>query len=88
MDEFFGEFGGALRLQLQSANCRIEVERNDMRSLRSPKSASDGSDIVDVPAVTVVPGSLAGACFADGVRVIASDEAGGREVRSTPVGAK
>ncbi len=66
VDEFFGEFGGALRLQLQSAICRIEVERNDMRNLRSPKSASDGSDIVDVPAVTVVPGSLADACFADG----------------------
>jgi len=66
VDEFFREFGGALRLQLQSAICRIEIDRNDMRNLRSPKSASDGSSIVDVPAVTVVPDTLSEACFADG----------------------
>ena len=65
-DAFFQEFGGALRLQLQSGICRIVVERNDMRNMKSPKSASDGTSIVDVPAVTVVPGTLSDACFADG----------------------
>jgi hypothetical protein len=65
-DEFFLEFGGAVRVQLVSGVCRADIADNDMRDLRSPKSAFDGQSISDIPAVVVVPSELAGACFADG----------------------
>ncbi len=66
-DDFFNEYGGGVRLTLQSANCRIRIERNDFRRLRSPDAVSDGQGgIADVPAVVVLPGEQSDACFADG----------------------
>jgi len=64
VDEFFGEYGGALRLQLQG-ECRVDVERNDMRNLRSPKSVTVGVADVKLPAVTVVPATSSDDCFDD-----------------------
>ncbi len=70
-DAFFREFGGGLRLTLFSANCRIDILRNDMRKLKSPRIAQsdpdDGSSpLADVPAVVVIPQDLSGVCFVGG----------------------
>jgi hypothetical protein len=70
-DQFFREFGGGIRLTLFSANCQIEIVKNDLRNLRSPEFAQvdpddPGSEIGPVPAIVVVPSNLSDACFADG----------------------
>ena len=53
-DGRFGDTGGAMRLNLQSAVCNISIQRNDFRGLASPSSA---------PAVGVLPAGNEGVCF-------------------------
>ncbi len=51
------ENGGGLRLTLQGP-CRINVESNDMRNLKSPKDDA-------LPAITVLPAQQSDDCFLD-----------------------
>ncbi len=60
-DAFFNEYGGALRLTINSGLCKLDILRNDFRTLGSP--TSDGG--ADVPAIGVVPDTLAASCFDD-----------------------
>ena len=58
VDARFGDVGGALRMNMQNAQCGITIRRNDFRHLRSPAGPSN-------PAVVIVPAGNEGACFGD-----------------------
>jgi hypothetical protein len=55
-DQRFGDTGGAIRLNLQSAVCDFSVLRNDLRRLKSPLLPTN-------PAVVVVPQGSEAVCF-------------------------
>ncbi len=66
VDTKFGTNGGGLHMISLSPNCRIRIEKNDFRNLRSPDTVVVGSSVVDVPAITVAPEAFAGNCFTEG----------------------